>query len=159
MGTFLCEVGPSKVRVSKIKVFKGSPSIGRAAVAHRSVICMAYVDGTIDLCSAQPARLYEVIMDTRLGRGQRGVNSGCGKSPERTLVTGKQSSVKARRTEQIHSAPKSQVLVLCLLTVQQGRQPCTQRTGVSGGGYDKGYSSGQKECNGGHGKEGVGNPK
>lgn len=84
MGTFLCEVGPSKVRVSKIKVFKGSPSIGRAAVAHRSVICMAYVDGTIDLCSAQPARLYEVIMDTRLGRGQRGVNSGCGKSPERT---------------------------------------------------------------------------
>lgn len=80
-------------------------------------------------------------------------------SLQRGHVTGKQRSVKARRTEQIHSAPKSQVLVLCLLTVQQGRQPCTQRTGVGGGGYDKGYSSGQKECNGGHGKEGVGNPK
>ena len=72
MGVFLCEVGPSKVRVSKIKVFKRSRSIGRAAVAHRSVICMAYVNGTIKLCSAQPAQLYKVTMDTRLGRGQRG---------------------------------------------------------------------------------------
>lgn len=37
-----------------------------------------------------------------------------------------------------------------LPTVQQGRQPSTQRTGLRGSGYDKGYSSGQTEYSGGH---------
>ena len=42
-----------------------------------------------------------------------------------------------------------------------GRQPCTQTTGVRGCHRDKGYSSGQRECEGGGtwGAAEEGNPK
>lgn len=62
--------GPSKVRVfqNHEKSLKG-PKHRYGHCAHRDVIyIMGYVNGTIKLCSAQPTRLYEVILDARLGR-------------------------------------------------------------------------------------------
>lgn len=62
--------GPSKVRVfqNHEKSLKG-PKHRHGHCAHRDVIyVMGYVNGTIELCSAQPTWLYEVILDARLGR-------------------------------------------------------------------------------------------